>query len=150
MDWVGKKVTVTGAAGFLGSHLCEALIAKGAEVIALDNFDVGSTSNIDGFKDKMQIVNCDITKDDIRKYTVFDLSAKLRERGWIISAYTMPPNAEEIAIMRVVVREHFSRDMAEILFEDTMKACDFLQKAGGTTEAPEETSGKGKKKHHTC
>ena len=62
-------------------------------------------------------------------FTVFDLSAKLRERGWIISAYTLPPNAESVAIMRIVVREHLSRDMAEILFTDIMNACEKLRGA---------------------
>lgn len=87
-------------------------------------------------------------KDDIKNYTVFDLSAKLRERGWVMSAYTMPPNAEEIAIMRVVVREHFSKDMADILFKDIMEACDFLSKHGGKIEKPK--AEKGKKDHKIC
>jgi len=55
-----------------------------------------------------------------------------------MSAYTMPPNAESIAIMRVVVREDFSRDMADILFEDTMKAVAWLEKHGGSEEMPRE------------
>ena len=70
--------------------------------------------------------------DSVSGYNVFDLSAKLRERGWVMSAYTMPPNAESVAIMRVVVREHFSRDMADILFEDTMKAVSSLEEYGGS------------------
>ncbi len=41
-----KRVLVTGGAGFLGSHLCERLLADGAEVICLDNFYTGSKSNI--------------------------------------------------------------------------------------------------------
>lgn len=60
-------------------------------------------------------------------YTVFDLSHKLRERGWILPAYTLPPNAESIAIMRVVVKENFSRDMVDILFKDIMNACEILE-----------------------
>jgi len=76
--------------------------------------------------------------DSVDNYTVFDLSAKIRERGWVMSAYTMPPNAESIAIMRVVVREDFSRDMADILFEDTMKAVAWLEKHGGSEEMPRE------------
>ena len=67
-------------------------------------------------------------KSSIKNYTVFDLSHKLRERGWVVSAYTLPPNAEHIAIMRVVVREHFSRDMAEILCTDVQNACKELDK----------------------
>ena len=66
-------------------------------------------------------------KDENRSYSVFDLSSKLRERGWVIAAYTMPPNAEEIELLRIVVREHFSRDMAEILYQDIMNACAALE-----------------------
>ncbi len=54
----------------------------------------------------------------LKEGDVFALSNKLRERGWIVSAYTLPPNAEKIALMRVVVRENFSRDMADLLFKD--------------------------------
>lgn len=55
-------------------------------------------------------------------FTVFDLSEKLRERGWIVAAYTLPANVEDLAIMRVVVRENFSRDMADLLVKDIKKA----------------------------
>lgn len=63
----------------------------------------------------------------ITGYSVFDLSSKLRERGWVMSAYTLPPDAEHIAILRVVVRENFSRDMVNLLFQDIMEACDKLE-----------------------
>lgn len=75
-------------------------------------------------------------RDEQEPFTVFDLSDKLRERGWVVSAYTLPPNAQKIAIMRVVVREHFSLDMAEILFKDIMEACETLEKAPSKKELP--------------
>ncbi len=49
------------------------------------------------------------------------LSHLLRERGWIVPAYTLPANAEEISVLRIVVKENFSRDMAEILAHDVGK-----------------------------
>jgi dTDP-glucose 4,6-dehydratase len=58
-----RRAVVTGGAGFLGSHLCEQLLAQGAEVICLDNFLTGSRQNIAhlagvaGF----QAVDCDVT-----------------------------------------------------------------------------------------
>jgi len=42
----GKRIVVTGGAGFLGSHLCDRLIDSGAEVVCLDNFLTGSKSNV--------------------------------------------------------------------------------------------------------
>ena len=72
-------------------------------------------------------------KDSVKKYTVYELSAKLRERGWVIAAYTMPANAEEISLLRVVIREHFSRDMADILFQDIENACSFLENGALTS-----------------
>lgn len=52
---------------------------------------------------------------DSSKYSVFDMSENLRRFGWIIPAYTIPADAEQIAVLRVVVREDFSRSLAERL-----------------------------------
>ncbi|MEE8639168.1 MAG: glutamate decarboxylase, partial [bacterium] len=52
---------------------------------------------------------------------------------WILPAYTLPPNAEKIAIMRVVVKENFSRDMTDMLYDDVINACGVLE--GAKTEA---------------
>jgi UDP-glucuronate decarboxylase len=43
----GRKTLVTGGAGFLGSHLCDALIRRGADVLCLDNFHTGTRSNLE-------------------------------------------------------------------------------------------------------
>ncbi|HSJ87074.1 MAG TPA: NAD-dependent epimerase/dehydratase family protein, partial [Anaerolineales bacterium] len=40
------RILITGAAGFLGSHLCDRLLAEGHEVMGLDNFVTGSPDNI--------------------------------------------------------------------------------------------------------
>ncbi|HEY8583597.1 MAG TPA: glutamate decarboxylase [Capillimicrobium sp.] len=53
---------------------------------------------------------------------VFALSARVREAGWIVPAYKLPPNAEEVAVLRMVVRESFSRDMVDLLADDLLTA----------------------------
>ncbi|MQL93919.1 hypothetical protein Taro_026570, partial [Colocasia esculenta] len=53
--------------------------------------------------------------NDTSRYTVFDISESLRRFGWIVPAYTMPPDAEHLAVLRVVIREDFSRSLAERL-----------------------------------
>ncbi len=54
-------------------------------------------------------------------YSLFDLSDRLRTRGWQVAAYTMPVNIENIVVMRVLVRHGFSRDMADMLLEDVKR-----------------------------
>jgi glutamate decarboxylase len=46
------------------------------------------------------------------------LSHRLREHGWIVPAYTLPANAEHITVLRMVVKENFSRDMVDMLAHD--------------------------------
>lgn len=59
---------------------------------------------------------------DSAPYTAFDLSDKLRERGWIVPAYTMPKHAESVACLRAVVRENMSRTLADDLVDDILWA----------------------------
>ncbi len=60
------------------------------------------------------------------------LAGQLRSNGWIVPAYTLPPNAEDVHVLRMVVKENFSRDMAELLMGDVQAALDHGgQDAGG-------------------
>jgi glutamate decarboxylase len=60
------------------------------------------------------------------------LSHLLRERGWIVPAYTLPPNAEQITVLRMVVKENFSRDMVDLLAHDLRDALAALDKQATT------------------
>lgn len=51
----------------------------------------------------------------------FEVSEMLRRFGWIVPAYTMPPDAQHITVLRVVIREDFSRTLAERLVADIKK-----------------------------
>src|SRR5260221_13059485 len=54
---------VTGGAGFLGSHLCDALLAKGMRVVCVDNLDTGNLANIEHIRtDAFTFVNHDLTR----------------------------------------------------------------------------------------
>jgi len=54
----------------------------------------------------------------IDNFTVFDVSNALRERGWLVPAYTFPDNRTDLAALRVVVKRGFSHDMADMLVAD--------------------------------
>jgi glutamate decarboxylase len=57
-------------------------------------------------------------KPEVQNYTVFDVSDGLRKRGWQVPAYTFPRNLQDTAVLRVVVRNGFSRDLADLLASD--------------------------------
>ncbi|KAI3918405.1 hypothetical protein MKX01_041725 [Papaver californicum] len=59
--------------------------------------------------------------NDSSKHTVFEIAESLRKFGWIVPAYTMPADAQHVAVLRVVIREDFSRSLAERLLSDFEK-----------------------------
>ncbi|MBK0398530.1 glutamate decarboxylase [Limibaculum sp. M0105] len=59
---------------------------------------------------------------DTRGYTLFDLSDRLRMRGWQVAAYTLPPDRQDLVVQRVLVRHGFSKDLATLFVAD-MKRC---------------------------
>ena len=67
------RVLVTGGAGFIGSHLADALIARGDQVIALDNFSTGSTTNIKHITKDFEIIDGDIRNVDLINDTIKDV-----------------------------------------------------------------------------
>jgi glutamate decarboxylase len=62
----------------------------------------------------------------VKKYTAYDVSRKLREHGWLVPAYTMPPKREDLVVLRVVVRNGFSHDMAELFLRDLRSSIEWL------------------------
>ncbi|MBV9277336.1 MAG: glutamate decarboxylase [Candidatus Eremiobacteraeota bacterium] len=60
------------------------------------------------------------------QYSLFDLSDRLRSRGWQVAAYSMVPNISDMVVMRVLIRHGFSRDMADALLADLERALDYF------------------------
>ena len=61
-----------------------------------------------------------------RQYDEFAVAHQLRERGWVVPAYTMAPHSEKLKLMRVVVREDFSHSRCNALIKDFKLALDTL------------------------
>jgi glutamate decarboxylase len=59
------------------------------------------------------------------------VSHLLRERGWIVPAYTLPANAQHISVLRMVIKENFSRDMVDMLCHDIHGAVHALRANAG-------------------
>ena len=67
---------------------------------------------------------------DPSRYTVFDVSNQLRSHGWQVPAYTMPADAEQVAVLRIVVREGFSADLAELFMGHLAEVTEHLERHG--------------------
>ncbi len=79
--------------------------------------------------------------DADRPYTVFDMSERLRDRGWLVPAYTFPENRTDVAALRIVIRNGVSRDLADLLIEDLKRHIEYLDRL--PTPLPPSTNGEG-------
>ena len=61
-------------------------------------------------------------------YNLYELSDRLRMRGWQVPAFSLPANVQDIVVMRIMVRQGFTMDMATLLLEDMKRAICHLKK----------------------
>jgi glutamate decarboxylase len=59
---------------------------------------------------------------------VYDVSTRLRERGWIVPAYKFPEHRQDLHVLRVVVRNGFSRDLADLFLDDVERLLPMLER----------------------
>jgi glutamate decarboxylase len=81
-----------------------------------------------------------------RSFDEFDIAWQLSaERGWMVPAYTLPPNAEDVKVLRALVKQTLSRAQVDRLAEDIATACATLEKKGGAhpSERKQVKSGTG-------
>jgi glutamate decarboxylase len=82
--------------------------------------------------DKEQLPLVAFQLSDGHEYDEFDVSWQLSaERGWMLPAYTMPPDAQEVKVMRALVKETLGRAQVDRLADDIGEACKTLEEKGG-------------------
>jgi glutamate decarboxylase len=69
--------------------------------------------------------------DDVKNYTVFDVSDKLRARGWLVPAYSFPENRQDLSVLRIVVRAGMNLDMADLLLDQMREQTSELEALSG-------------------
>ena len=76
--------------------------------------------------DGLPLVAFRLREDEDRHYDEFALAHQLRVRGWVVPAYTMAPNTNGLKMLRVVVREDFTRNRCDALLNDIKLAQQLL------------------------
>lgn len=89
------------------SEIAQTLSARIADMEPFELLSDGSAIPVFAFKVKAS-----------KQYSVYHVSELLRGHGWQVPAYSMPEGAEDIHVLRIVIREGFSYDMAEMLLKD--------------------------------
>jgi glutamate decarboxylase len=74
------------------------------------------------------------TADEVEAFDVYDVSRRLRERGWLVPAYAFPKNREDLNVLRVVVRNG-NVDLMDLLFDDLVRLVPELQAQSGPLDS---------------
>jgi glutamate decarboxylase len=81
------------------------------------------------------------TGDEVTAFDVFDVSRRLRERGWLVPAYTFPANRTDLAVLRIVVRNGFTHDLADLLLTDLRRLLPELDSQPGPLHPARDATG---------
>lgn len=114
-----------GREGYTRIHEASREVAQtlSSQIGALEPFDlITDGSDIPVFCWKM---NDEYAKT--ASFSLYDIADKLRERGWLVPAYPMPKNRDDLVVQRVVVKEDFSLDIAEMLLGDIKRAIEYFE-----------------------
>ena len=111
------------------AHVMRAM-EQNAKALAAKLEENGNFELIGADKEQLPLVAFKLREG--KNYDEFDVSWQLSaERGWMLPAYTMPPEAEDVKIMRALVKETLSRAQVDRLANDIAEACETLEKKGG-------------------
>lgn len=103
-------------------------LTRTADYLAASVEKMGFKLMSKGRGEGLPLVAFHLDKAKGHKFDEFDVARHLRQRGWVVPAYTMAPDAQNLKMMRVVVREDFSRARCDALIADIQMAVEALSK----------------------
>jgi glutamate decarboxylase len=104
-------------------------MAENARVLATNLRESGDFELIGDGAEQLPLVAFRLAGE--KEYDEFDVSWQLSaERGWMLPAYTMPPDAEDVKVLRALVKQTLSKEQVDRLSADIAQACATLEKKG--------------------
>jgi glutamate decarboxylase len=105
------------------------IMQSNAASLAADIEDIGPFHIIGKGEETLPLVAFNLAEE--HPYDEFDIAFQLAaERGWMVPAYTMPPNAQDVKMMRALVKLNLSRSLVDTLHEDIASAVKTLEDKG--------------------
>jgi glutamate decarboxylase len=118
--------------GFAGYKAVQESTMKVAQYLAHEISKVGPFELWNDAQD-IPVFAWMLKEDPMRNWTLYDLSDRLRMKGWQVPAYPMPNNLEEITVQRIVVRNGLGMDLADRLLDDIRTQVSYLDQANDST-----------------
>jgi glutamate decarboxylase len=95
--------------------------------------EIGRFKVIGEGEEQLPLVAFNLAKDE--PFDEFDVAWQVAaERGWMLPAYSMPPNAESVNMLRALVKLNLPHALVETLADDVHEACETLEKKGGASK----------------
>jgi len=96
---------------------------------------IGRFKVIGADEEQLPLVAFNLADPENEPFDEFDIAFQVAaERGWMLPAYTMPPNAEKVKMLRALVKLNLSHALVSTLVDDIHEACETLEKKGGVSE----------------
>ncbi len=110
------------------------IMQQNAQSLADDIEAIGKFQIIGKGQETLPLVAFNLVEE--HPYDEFDIAFQLAaERGWMLPAYTMPPDAQDVKMMRALVKLTLSRSLVDTLDQDIAEAIETLEKKGPVTES---------------
>jgi glutamate decarboxylase len=109
------------------------VMQSNAQLLADDITKMGRFKVIGAEEEQLPLVAFNLAGDE--PFDEFDIAWQVAaERGWMLPAYTMPPQAEHVKMLRALVKLNLPHTLVETLADDIHAACETLEKKGGASE----------------
>jgi glutamate decarboxylase len=122
--------------GHSGYRFVMEVMQSNARLLTEEIEKIGRFKVIGADEEQLPLVAFNLADPDNEPFDEFDVAWQVAaERGWMLPAYTMPPKAESVKMLRALVKLNLSHALVSTLVDDIHEACDTLEKKGGASAA---------------
>jgi glutamate decarboxylase len=120
--------------GRLGYRYVMKVMESNAKLLAEEIEKIGRFKVIGAGEEQLPLAAFNLSDPENEPFDEFDVAWQVAaERGWMLPAYSMPPNAEKVNMLRALVKLNLTHALVSTLVDDIHAACETLEKKGGVS-----------------